>query len=102
MHARLAWLAGGLAVAGAVLYRALSGRARLPETEPGPDPRAEALRRKLAESRSVVAERDEFESAETPVDQVDSPPPDVDERRRTVHEEGRAAARRMRTKPSDD
>jgi hypothetical protein len=55
------------------------------------DPRAEALRAKLAESREVVGEREEFEAAETPVDEADP-----DERRRRVHEAGRAAVEEMR------
>jgi hypothetical protein len=103
VRARLAWIIGGLALAGALVYRALGGRKQAPAPAPGPDPRAEELRRKLAESRAVVGERDEFESAETPVDQVEAPAPaDVAERRRSVHEEGRAAARRMRAPRADD
>jgi uncharacterized caspase-like protein len=91
---RLAWIAGGLGVAGAAAYRALRGRrAVVPATEP--DPRAEELRRKLAESRDLVEERDEFESAETPVDRAE-PSRDVDQRRREVHKEARAAAEEMR------
>ena len=64
-----------------------------PEPEAGDDPEvhAEALRRRIAESRALVEERDEFEDGETPVDQAD---PDV--RRRAVHERGRDAVDRMR------
>ena len=43
------------------------------------------------ESRALVDEREEFESAETPVDEAE-----VDDRRRAVHERGRAAADQMR------
>ena len=43
----------------------------------------------------MVAEREEFEAAETTVDQAE-PLADVGERRRQVHEAGRAAADRMR------
>ena len=87
VRARTAWL-GALGVAGAAVVRALR---RKPAPAPAPDPRAEELRRKLEESRAVVDEREEFESAETPVDQVE-----VDDRRRAVHERVRAAAEQMR------
>ena len=62
----------------------------------GVDPRAEELRRRLAESRTIVDEREEFEAAETPVDQASEPVGDPEARRRAVHESGRAAAERMR------
>ena len=62
-----------------------------PEPEPEVDPRAEALRAKLEESKAAIGEREEFEAAETPVDEADP-----DERRRRVHEAGRAAAEEMR------
>jgi hypothetical protein len=74
----------------------------------GADPRAEELRRKLAEAREHVAEEEEFEPgtgiADTAVEErptrADSPVlpvgEDVDEARRRVHEEGRAAADEMR------
>ena len=94
MNARLAALAGGVAVAAAGLLKLLRRRASFPvESSPG-DPRADELRRKLAESRSVVGEQDEFETAETPIDTVE--PVDVDERRRSLHERGRAAVDEMR------
>jgi len=63
----------------------------LPPPEPEVDPRAEALRAKLEESKAVIDEREEFEAAETPVDEADP-----DERRRRVHEAGRAAVDEMR------
>jgi hypothetical protein len=87
MRARTAWL-GALGVAGAAVVRALR---RKPAPVRAPDPRAEELRQKLEESRAVVDEREEFESAETPVDQAQ-----VDDRRRAVHDRGRAAAEQMR------
>jgi hypothetical protein len=90
MRARIAWLAGAVGVAGAA-YRALR-RKQAPAAEE--DPRAEELRRKLDESRPIVEEREEFEAAETPVDQAE--PPEVEDRRKTVHERGRAAADEMR------
>ena len=67
---------------------------------PGPDPRAEELRQKLAESRSIVVEREEFEAAETPVDRAE-PAPELDERRKRVHERARGTARKMRETPAD-
>jgi hypothetical protein len=87
MRARTAWL-GAIGVAGAAVVRALR---RKPAPAPAPDPRAEELRQKLEESRAVVDEREEFESAETPVDEAE-----VDDRRRSVHERARAAAEQMR------
>jgi hypothetical protein len=64
-------------------------------TAPAPDPRAEELRRKLAESQPLVVEREEFEAGETPVDAAEAPE-EPEERRRRIHEEGRSAAERMR------
>ncbi|HYZ77495.1 MAG TPA: hypothetical protein VE596_08985 [Gaiellaceae bacterium] len=91
------------AIAGFGLYRLLASRRRRPVYErppvPAADPRAEELRRKLAESRPLVEEREEFESAETPVDRAE-PAPEVEERRKRVHEEGRRTAQRMRRRPS--
>jgi hypothetical protein len=90
------------AIAGFGLYRLVASRRRRPAyerpAEPSADRRAEELRRKLAESRPLVEEREEFESAETPVDRAE-PAPEVDERRRRVHEEGRRTAQRMRRRP---
>jgi hypothetical protein len=93
------------AIAGFGLYRLVAARRRRPAyappspPEPAVDPRADELRRKLAESRPLVEEREEFESAETPVDRAE-PAPEVDERRRRVHEQGRRTAQRMRRRPS--
>ena len=99
VRARTAWL-GALGVAGAAVARALR---RKPLPAPAPDPRAEELRQKLDESRAVVDEREEFESAETPVDQAEpAEPAEVSDRRRTVHERGRAAAEQMRGAGPDD
>jgi hypothetical protein len=85
-----AWLLGAFA-----LFRFLRRRQQ-PTAEPELDPRAEELRRKLAESRAIVDEREEFEASETPVDQAPEPVGDPDARRRAVHESARAAAERMR------
>jgi hypothetical protein len=115
VKARLAWLAGGIGVGVAAAYRALRPRPEhLPPPEhERPDPRAEELRRKLAEARAAVDERDEFEAAETPVDEVaevappvsepepETEPQDLDERRRRVHERAKASARRMRGRDPD-
>jgi hypothetical protein len=85
----LAWLLGAFAVLGFLRRRR--------EAVPGAaDPRAEELRRKLEESRSIVDERDEFEGAEVPVDRAEPAPQDPESRRRAVHEEGREAIERMR------
>jgi hypothetical protein len=66
-----------------------------PQPEPpAPDPRADELRRKLAEAREGAADEQDFEAAgmgaETIVDE------EVDDLRRRVHEEARAAAEEMR------
>lgn len=63
------------------------------------DPATE-LREKLAESRAVVEEREEFEAAETPVDEAE-PATEVDERRKRVHRKARAATDEMR-RPSGE
>jgi hypothetical protein len=100
---RLLTLLSG-AIAGFGLYRLLAGRLAAPvfEEPPAPEPRedarAEELRRRLAEARTMVEEREEFEAAETPVDRAE-PAPEVDERRRRVHDEGRRTAERMRRRP---
>jgi hypothetical protein len=61
-----------------------------------PEPHVEALKSKLAESRVVAEDREEFEAAETPVDQAESVPPELGDRRRSVHERGRGLAEQMR------
>jgi hypothetical protein len=100
VRSRLVLVAGGVAVATAAAYRLVRGRPALsPQPEPIRDDRAEALRQKLAESRDVVRERDEFEDGETPVDAVEHVQ-DVEERRRAVHERGRHAVDRMRRENS--
>jgi hypothetical protein len=60
------------------------------------DLRAEELRRKLAESRTIVEEREEFEGAELAVDRAEPAPEDPESRRRAVHEAGRETVERMR------
>ena len=93
MRRPTAWLLGAFAAAGLLRRRQQQHVAHELETEP--DPRADELRRKLAESRAIVEEREEFEAAETTVDQAHAPE-DPELRRRAVHEAGRAAAERMR------
>jgi hypothetical protein len=85
---RTAWIAGAVGAAG-MAYRALRRRSA---RAPAPDPRADELRRKLDESKPLVAERDEFESGETHVDEAELT---VDAKRAAVHERGRAAAREV-------
>jgi hypothetical protein len=97
MRGRLVWIVGGIALVAAALARALRARPAHPPP-PGPDPRAAELRRKLAESRAIVSDREEFESGEIAVDEAE-PGTEVDDRRRRVHEEAKAAARRMRRPP---
>ena len=82
LHAWITGAAGGLAA-----YRFLRRRGGDAEAEPeaGPDPRAEELRAKLAEAHA-----DEAEAAPEP-----APEESLDERRRRVHEEGRAAIDEM-------
>jgi hypothetical protein len=84
-----AWVVGGLAVLGLV-------RRRRESSPSAPDPRAEELRRKLDESRSMVEEREEFEGAELTVDHAEPAPEDPASRRRAVHEAGRATIEQMR------
>ena len=90
MRRPFAWLVGAFALFGFLRRR------QQPKAEPEVDPRADELRRKLAESRTIVDEREEFEAAETPVDQASEPVGDPEARRRAVHESGRAAAEWMR------
>ena len=73
--------------------------------EPAEDPRAEELRRKLEESRTVAEEQHEQAAElEKTVDEVPEPEPQpkasadpsVEERRAAVHDRARAAADEMR------
>jgi hypothetical protein len=85
----VAWLLGVFAVLGFL-------RRRREPAAAGHDPRAEELRRKLAESRTIVEERDEFEGAELTVDLAEPAPEDPETRRRAVHESARATVDQMR------
>jgi hypothetical protein len=93
VQGRLALLLGGAVVAGAAAYRALRRRAPAPAV---PEPHVEALKSKLAEARVVADDREEFESAETTIDQAATVPTEVGDRRRSVHERGRQVAEEMR------
>ncbi len=92
MNRRLAFLTGGVALGVAAVWRAVR---RKPAAVVESDPRADELRARLDESRPVVDDREEFEGAETTVDAVEAVP-EPEERRRAVHDEGRAAVDRMR------
>jgi hypothetical protein len=130
VRSKLGWFLGGLGFAAAVarFFRrdpaaatslpapipAPPPRAPEPQPEPEPerllepeaeaDPRAEELRRRLDESRTLVDEREEFESGETTIDNAEAPAPpqasDPAERRRHVHERGQATIDKMRREPS--
>ncbi len=114
-NAALAVAALAGAAAGAVLARL---RRRPGEALQPADPRAEELRRKLAEARTTPADEGDFEvagmGAETVVEEpprptpppTPPPPPPTEETRppgeefeamrQRIHEEGRAAAEEMR------
>jgi hypothetical protein len=91
----IAWLLGGLALFG-FLKRRRPGTPKAAAEGDSPDPRADELRRKLAESRALVEERETFEAAEPTVEQTEHAPDDPERRRREVHEAGRQIAREMR------
>lgn len=99
MRRLLTWLAGGLGAAAVV--RQLLRRHRQSVPAPAADP-ADELRAKLEQAREAPDDRDEFDAAEgTPVDAFESDESversrSLRERRRAVHEEGRAALERMR------
>jgi hypothetical protein len=94
----IAWLAGVLALFGLLKRRASSAKNASADVDT-PDPRAEELRRKLAESRALVDERETFEAAEPTVDQTEHAPDDPERRRQEVHAAGRQIAREMRGEP---
>ncbi len=96
MRRLTAWIGG--TAAGIVAYRLLRRRPQVaPEsTAPAePDARAEELRDKLAESRTAEP------SAEPVVEEPPAAEPESpEERRRQVHEEGRAALDEMKSDQS--
>ena len=93
MQGRLALLLGGAVVAGATAYRALTRRPPAPVV---PEPHVEALKARLAESKALVEEREEFESGETTIDLAEPVPTELGDRRRSVHDRGREVAEQMR------
>lgn len=97
MRRTLAWLVGALGIAGAV--RALRNRPR-PALEPGPDPRAEELKRRLEEAKPVAVEPDQADAADTPVDAAPDPPAATS--REDVHARARAAIEEMRSSGADE
>ena len=94
-------MAGGAAL-GAGLARALSAprAVRRSAFSRGPIRARTSCGDKLAEAREVVAERDEAEAGETPVDEAEPAGEDLDERRRKVHAHGHAVAGEMRRRSS--
>lgn len=72
-----------------------------PAGEPEPDPRAEELRRRLAEARAVPTDHDE--PAGDPLSPSEEQPPEdeFEAMRRRVHAEARAAADAMRRSGED-
>ena len=94
MRAGVALAAGAVVAGGALIARRVLRRR--PEPQPSiADDQASELRRKLDESRSLADEREEFESGETTVDRAEPAGESVEERRRTVHEQARAATDEM-------
>ncbi|MEP6909850.1 MAG: hypothetical protein ABI896_05375 [Actinomycetota bacterium] len=93
MQGRMALLLGGAVIAGAAAYRGLTRRPPAPVL---PEPHVEALKARLAESKAVVDEREEFEAGETTVDHAEPVPTEVGDRRRSVHDRGRQVAEQMR------
>jgi MYXO-CTERM domain-containing protein len=89
MRHPLAWALGGFALFGFL-------RRRREASVSSVDPRADELRRKLAESRAIVEERDEFEGAELTVDLAEPAPEDPESRRRAVHDAARETVEQMR------
>jgi len=93
VQGRLALLLGGAVVAGATAYRALTRRPPAPVV---PELHVEALKARLAESKALVEEREEFESGETTIDLAEPVPTELGDRRREVHDRGREVAEQMR------
>ncbi|MBX5474155.1 MAG: hypothetical protein IRZ20_03995 [Thermoleophilia bacterium] len=101
MRRFLAWLAGALG--GLAVYRLLARRGRgaprarsaAPLAGPTVDPRAEELRAKLAGARRQAAPEPE-PASEPERAEGETPAETPEERRRRVHERGRAALDEMR------
>lgn len=92
MRKPVAWLAGALGIA--ALWRLLRrrrGRSAAPVEAPSADDPAEALRTKLAETRE-----------EEPEPEPSPEPASLEERRRAVHDAGRATIDEMRSPDGND
>jgi hypothetical protein len=91
MRRFVGWIAGALG--GITAYRLLRRRPLVaPEPAPAvPDERAEELRTKLAESRAEPAVEEPPIEPALGEEPAAEPPESPDDRRRRVHEEGRAA-----------
>jgi hypothetical protein len=95
MRRLLKWIGG--AVGGIAAYRFVRRQEASLQTAPGaappePDARAEELRAKLAESRAP-----EPAAVEEPAAEPEPEPESPEDRRRRVHEEGRATLDEMRS-----
>ena len=93
LFAWLAGVAGGAAAAEALRRRGARPAPASPVESPGPDPRADELRAKLAEA-SVDATAPEPEPEPEP--EAELAPEDPQERRKRVHEQGRSALDEIR------
>ena len=115
MRRLLAWIGGLLGGIAAWRYLRRRGEAESRQAAQVPaaavDPRAEALRAKLDEVREaepeVEAEGEPAEEQEPPAVTKSEPEPesevaDPEERRRSVHEHGRAALDEMRAGDGDE
>ena len=110
MRRLLAWIGGVLGGIAAWRYLRRRSEAPAPQVhEAEVDPRAEALRAKLDEVREaepeVEAEPESPEEQEPPSAVEPEPEPeaaDPEERRRGVHEHGRAALEEMRAGDGDE
>ena len=92
MRKPVAWLAGALGIAGLWrLLRRRCGRGAAPAEAPPADDPAEALRTKLAETRDAEPEPGPSPEAAS-----------LEERRRAVHDAGRAAIDEMRSPDATD
>ena len=93
VRGRLAWLIGAAGVAAFVRGRTVRREALPPAAEPGADLWADELRQRLDAARVAGGDED---LAEEPADAPDASA-DLEQRRRQVHDVGRAAVDEMRS-----